>query len=187
MGKQSGRVPLAPSVRALRACVEAALRTGGRPLSITDYAEETGISARMLIHHFGSKENLDHAVIRAVDDQLRARAESLAQARGGLEAIDQLVLGLKSARSAQLRRLFRTLLAKAFEADPVAVGILLEERERWTTLFEAALKSRVAASEAVTRLLGATIDAILEDMATEAAVSRRPPRSPRRVSRSAQR
>ena len=116
-----------PKERSLSACVAAALRTGGRPLSIHDYARETGVSARMLIHYFGSKAGLDSAVIRAVDDGLRQRAEQLAQALGGLKAVDELVRGFRSPQSKQVRALFRTLLAKAFEGDRLAVAVLIEE------------------------------------------------------------
>ena len=156
-----------PKERSLRACVAAALRTGGRPLSIHDYARETGVSARMLIHYFGSKAGLDSAVIRAVDDGLRQRAEQLAQALGGLKAVDELVRGFRSPQSRQVRALFRTLLAKAFEGDRLAVAVLIEERERWIALFKQALKSRTEASNTVVLLLGAAMDAILNDMSSE--------------------
>jgi AcrR family transcriptional regulator len=156
-----------PKERSLSACVAAALRTGGRPLSIHDYARETGVSARMLIHYFGSKAGLDSAVIRAVDEGLRQRAEQLAQALGGLKAVDELVRGFRSPQSRQVRTLFRTLLAKAFEGDRLAVALLIEERERWTALFNQTLKSRTEASNTVVLLLGAAMDAILNDMSSE--------------------
>lgn len=167
MGEDSRRRPGTPKERSLSACVAAALRTGGRPLSIHDYARETGVSARMLIHYFGSKAGLDSAVIRAVDDGLRQRAEQLAQALGGLKAVDELVRGFRSPQSRQVRALFRTLLAKAFEGDRLAVAVLIEERERWTALFKQALKSRTEASNTVVLLLGAAMDAILNDMSSE--------------------
>ena len=157
----------APKERSLNACVAAALHTGGRSLSIHDYARQTGVSARMLIHYFRSKAGLDSAVIRAVDDDLRQRAENLAQALGGLKAVDELVRGFRSPQSRQVRTLFRTLLAKAFEGDRLAVALLIEERERWTALFKQALKSRTEASNTVVLLLGAAMDAILNDMSSE--------------------
>lgn len=149
------------------------MRTGGRPLSIHDYARETGISARMLIHYFGTKTELDRAVIRAVDDGLRSQAEALAQTRGGLEAVEALAEAFRSPQSAQVRKLFRTLLAKSFEGDPAAVAALVEERTRWTALFESALKSREEAAKTVVLLLGSAMDAILDDMSSERASSRR--------------
>ncbi|MGA2366243.1 MAG: hypothetical protein ABSG12_12230 [Steroidobacteraceae bacterium] len=121
----------------------------------------------MLIHYFGSKTGLDSAVIRAVDDGLRQRAEQLAQALGGLKAVDELVRGFRSPQSKQVRALFRTLLAKAFEGDRLAVAVLIEERARWTALFKQALKSRTEASNTVVLLLGAAMDAILNDMSSE--------------------
>jgi hypothetical protein len=58
-------------------------------------------------------------------------------------------------------------LAKAFEGDRLAVAVLIEERERWTALFKQALKSRTEASNTVVLLLGAALDAILNDMSSE--------------------
>jgi AcrR family transcriptional regulator len=145
---------------------------GGRSLSIHDYARETGISARMLIHHFGSKAGLDRAVIRSVEEGLRAQAGNLAQALGGLQAVDELVRGFRSPQSAQVRRLFRALLARAFEADRSAIAALLQERERWTSLFESTLKSKAQAARTVTLLLGAAMDAILDDMSSEQVASK---------------
>jgi AcrR family transcriptional regulator len=153
------------------------LRASGRPLSIHDYARETGFSARMLIHYFGTRAALDGAVIRAVDDGLRAQAESLAQTLGGLHAVEDLVRGFSSPKSAQIRKLFRTLLARAFDGDPLAVAYLVEERERWTALFERSLMTRADAAKTVVLLLGAAMDAILDDMSAEKTPSKRRSRS----------
>jgi AcrR family transcriptional regulator len=169
---RAGAAPITPRERALSACVDAALKLGGRTLSIHDYARVTRISARMLIHHFGSKAGLDRAIIRAVEEGLRAQAGNLAQVLGGLQAVDELVRGFRSPQSAQVRRLFRALLAQAFEADRSAIAALLQERERWTSLFESALKSKADASRTVTLLLGAAMDAILDDMSSEQASSK---------------
>lgn len=153
--------------RVLKACVAAALKTGGKPLSIHDYARETGVSARMLIHYFGTKAELDNAVVRAIDEGLHTQAELLAEARGGMGAVKELLRGFRTPQSAQVRKFFRTLLAKAFAGDRAAVTALVEERERWTALFAGALGNHEQASETVTQLLGAAMDAILDDMATE--------------------
>jgi AcrR family transcriptional regulator len=171
--QRSGARSTIPSERALHACVDAALRTQGRPLSIHDYARETGVSARMLIHYFGTKANLDRAIIAAVDNALRAQAGRLAQTLGGLEAVDELMRGFRSPQSAQVRKLFRALLTKALESDAHAISALIEERRRWTTLFESASKSKAAATKNVTLLLGAALDAILDDMASEKSSSKR--------------
>jgi hypothetical protein len=121
----------------------------------------------MLIHYFESKASLDSAVVRAVDHGLRQRAEEMAQALGGLKAVDELVRGFRSPQSRQVRKLFRTLLAKAFEGDRLAATALVEERRRWTALFEKTFKSRAEASNAMLLLLGAAMDAILNDMSSE--------------------
>jgi AcrR family transcriptional regulator len=153
--------------RVLKACVAAALQTRGKPLSIHDYARETGVSARMLIHHFGTKAQLDRAVVGAIDGGLRTQAELLAPASGGTGTVRELARAFRTPQSAQVRKFFRTLLARAFAGDMTAIAALVEERERWTAVFEGAVKSRQEAAETVTLLLGAAMDAILDDMAAE--------------------
>ena len=121
----------------------------------------------MLVHHFGSRANLDREVIRAVEEELHNEAARLADALGGLQALDALIKGFRSPASAQVRRLFRTLTARAFGNDELALSILLGERERWHALFSKVLGSRSEANDAVSRLLGAAMDAILDDMSVE--------------------
>jgi hypothetical protein len=91
----------------------------------------------------------------------------MAQALGGLKAVDELVRGFRSQQSRQVRKLFRTLLAKAFEGDRLAATALVEERRRWAALFEKTFKTRAEASNAMLLLLGAAMDAILNDMSSE--------------------
>lgn len=158
---------MTPREHALTACVAAALRVGGQPLSVHDYARESGVSARMLIHHFGTKAGLDRAVIGAVDEGLRAQAQGLAETLGGLTAVDELVLGFRGPESAQIRNLFRTLLARAFAGEADAVAALVEERQRWTALFEQVLPSPAEAARTVVLLQGAALDAILDDMTSD--------------------
>ncbi|PZR73715.1 MAG: hypothetical protein DLM73_10175 [Chthoniobacterales bacterium] len=56
----------------LRKCLDYFLKHGVANLSLRPLAAAAGTSARMLIHHFGSKEGL----IAAVMDQVRARLQS---------------------------------------------------------------------------------------------------------------
>jgi AcrR family transcriptional regulator len=161
-----------PRDRALNGCIEAALRARGRSLSIHDYSRETGVSARMLIHYFGTKAKLDGAVIREIDNAMRLQAERLAQTLGGPGAAEELVRGFRSPASAQVRLLFRTLLARAFAGDATAVAALLEERKRWIDTFQRASRNKRDATSTVAQLLGAALDAILDDISADS--TRRP-------------
>jgi AcrR family transcriptional regulator len=121
----------------------------------------------MLIHYFGTKAGLDHAVIRAIEDRLRLQAEQLARSLGGLVAAKKLAVGFRTPQSAQVRALFRTLVSRAFAGDAVAVAALIGERARWIALFEDILDSREEATNTVVLLLGSAMDAILNDMLAE--------------------
>jgi AcrR family transcriptional regulator len=167
-----------PRARALKVCISAAIRAGGRSLSIHDYARESGISARMLIHHFGTKADLERAIIRGVDEELRLKAGVLAQSLGGLAAVDQLLQGFKAPASAPVRALFRTLLAKALTGDGAAIEALVEERKRWISMFDE-LSGDKRGQDIVERLLGAALDAILNDVSA-ARASKHPSRQRRR-------
>jgi hypothetical protein len=142
-------------------------------LSIHEYSRATGVSARMLIHYFTTKSKLDSAVIAAIDASLREQAGILANSLGGLAAAEELVRGFKKSESERVRALFRALLAKAFAGDRSAIVALLEERERWKTLFRAVLKNKTEVDRTVRLLQGAALDAILDDMSSENRSTRR--------------
>jgi len=64
-------------------CLAAFVEAGSLDLSLDHLAAKVGISKRMLIHYFGSRENLEEAAFALLEERLRAtfRAEcSLASA-----------------------------------------------------------------------------------------------------------
>jgi AcrR family transcriptional regulator len=62
-------VPVDQRQKLLEAAIESVKGHGLTDLSLRRLAEELGTSHRMLIHHFGSKEGLWVAIIRAVEAQ----------------------------------------------------------------------------------------------------------------------
>ena len=70
-----------PKDTLLRAAVGSVVRHGLADLSLRTLAEEIGTSHRMLIYHFGSKEELVAEVVRAIDAEWFATAWPEAQAR----------------------------------------------------------------------------------------------------------
>ncbi len=164
---------MTPRDQALKGCVDTALKSGGRLLSIHEYSRATGVSARMLIHYFTTKSQLDTAVIAAIDASLREQAGTLADSLGGLAAVDELVRGFKRSESERVRALFRALLANAFAGDRYAILALLEERKRWKKLFRGVLKTKSDVDRTVLLLQGAALDAILDDMSSEDGPTRR--------------
>ena len=64
---------MSPREQLLQKCLRYFLKHGVANLSLRPLADAVGTSARMLVHHFGSKEGL----ITAVMEQVRARLQSL--------------------------------------------------------------------------------------------------------------
>jgi AcrR family transcriptional regulator len=133
-------------------CLAAFIQAGSLELSLDHLAAQVGVSKRMLIHYFGSRENLEEAAFALLEDRLRTtfRAElfppgtSLQAAvsalweqttapasRGTLLAVMDATRrawsGTKRAKAfyAEQQRLWVEMLA-SFLPDPVAVEELLQ-------------------------------------------------------------
>ena len=153
--------------RALAACTHATLAAGGRPMSLHDLARVTGVSARMLVHHFGSKAGLDRAIVQAVEARMRDNATAMLAASGGALDADAMMQSFREPGQRPTRTLFRTLLARALGGDADAVVALQGERARWLAVFASALGDQAAAARLLALVLGATLDAIFEDISHE--------------------
>ena len=155
-GERSG------AARALDACIAAALASEGRPLSIYDYARETGISARMLIHYFGSKAAIDTAVIANVQDGLRAevtRAIEKAKDR----RLDRVFQTLAARNRQGVVPLLRFLLARSLSGDRSAVAAMRAQRSVWKQAFRDMLSAEEA-RQAMILLEGSLIGLILDEL-----------------------
>jgi AcrR family transcriptional regulator len=122
-----------PRQRALRAVVAVALADGLADKSLRAISEAAGISHRMLIHHFGSKEALLVEVIRAVEDQQREILASLA----GEAASDDESPGIRFWRHlrhptlARQERLFFEVYGQALQGRPWAAPLLTRIVDDW--------------------------------------------------------
>lgn len=57
----------------LERCLAAAINLGTLNSSINEIAQRIGTSGRMLIYHFGSKQELDRQIVSQLESQLRAQ------------------------------------------------------------------------------------------------------------------
>ncbi|RKT52916.1 TetR/AcrR family transcriptional regulator [Saccharothrix australiensis] len=116
--------------RLLAAVVEHLAATGVGELSLRRLAAEIGTSHRMLIYHFGSKEGLLVAVVRAVEDNQRALLASLRD-------LDHAELGRafwRALTDPALRaheRLFFELYGQAAQGRPGTTALLDGIVESW--------------------------------------------------------
>jgi AcrR family transcriptional regulator len=59
--------------RLTETCLAAFTAAGSLDLSLDQLATRVGISKRMLLHYFGSRENLEERAVALLEDRLRAR------------------------------------------------------------------------------------------------------------------
>ena len=150
--------------RALHSCIEATLAAGGRFLSLQELGRATGVSARMLVHHFGSKAGLERAIVEAIEARMRANATAMLARRDGALDADAIMQSFREPAQRATRTLFRILLARGLGGDADAVAALQGERERWLALFRQALGDDASAARLMALVLGATLEAIFADL-----------------------
>lgn len=54
-------------------CLKAFIQAGSLDLSLDGLAGSVGVSKRMLIHYFGSREQIEHGAVARLEDRLRAQ------------------------------------------------------------------------------------------------------------------
>jgi|tagenome__1003787_1003787.scaffolds.fasta_scaffold20910946_2 AcrR family transcriptional regulator len=106
--------------RLLRAAMEYVAAHGVTDLSLRGLAAGIGTSHRMLIYHFGSKENLLVEVIRAVEAEQRARLAELDMQPGSTpgETIREMWLHLSDPALWPNERLFFEMYGQALQGRP---------------------------------------------------------------------
>ena len=150
--------------RLLAAAVEQAMRGGIADLSLRELAAAIGTSHRMLLYHFGSREGLLNAVVRAVEDAQRAAVSewgiSLFTAR-------RLWQHFSDPKLWPQERLFFELYSHALLGRPGTEGFLETAIEPWITYIAAAM-TEAGADQATARtdarLAVATVRGLLLDL-----------------------
>lgn len=115
-----------PREKLLGAVVEVALAGGIADKSLRAIAEAAGTSHRMLIHHFGSREELLVEVIRAVEERQRSALAGLWAAPGARtrELAGRFWEHLRSPDLAPQERLFFEIYGQALQGRRWALPLL---------------------------------------------------------------
>ena len=124
-----------PRARLLAAVIAHVQQTGISNLSLRELAAAIGTSHRMLLYHFGSREGLLVAVVRAVEDAQRAFLAELTN-QPGLAPADAMRAMWRRLADPQLwpnERLFFELYAQALQGRPGTVGFLDDIVDAWVT------------------------------------------------------
>ena len=112
--------------RLLDAVIEHFVVDGLADQSLRRIAEATGTSHRMLLYHFGSREGLMLAVVRAVETRTRANAGRAG--RDGAGQTDELVRRMWAYVAdpglGDFERLFFALYGRALQGDPASRPLL---------------------------------------------------------------
>lgn len=158
-----------PKEKLLEAVVDVALAGGIADKSLRAIAEAAGTSHRMLIHHFGSREELLVQVIRAVEARQRSALSELSAGSGEVtgDMANHFWKHLRSPELAPQERLFFEVYGQALQgrrwAKPMLEGVV----EDWIGPVAAMLEAHGANREtarAVARLYVAVGRGLLLDV-----------------------
>jgi AcrR family transcriptional regulator len=120
----------------LDACVAAYVRAGTIELSLDGVAEGVGISKRMLVHYFGSRENLEELAMERLEERLRARfaPEAFPAAASARRVVSALWEQTTAPDSAGILRLLMDLSRRAWNGSPRARAFYREQWRLWEQL-----------------------------------------------------
>lgn len=154
--KTGRRAPPAPDDLVERS-LAAFLRAGTLELSLDDVARAVGISKRMLIHYFGSRDALEERVVTRLEDALRA------QFAPGTVPADatprEVVLALWERATAPGARgsllLVMDLSRRAWRGSKRARAFYAEQQRLWVELLRPFFADRAAVEDILQAFQGA--------------------------------
>src|SRR3954453_16466277 len=129
--------------RLLDAAVDHALEHGIADASLRQLATALGTSHRMLIHHFGSREELLVEVIKVAEERQRAR---LAETN-----VREFWRQLRDPAFGPQERLFFEVYGQALRGQPWATPMLDGVVDDWVDAFPATARTQARLGLAVTR------------------------------------
>ncbi|MEM1363350.1 MAG: hypothetical protein AAGF94_16820 [Pseudomonadota bacterium] len=145
-----------PYRKALSACFDLAATEGKLDLGLRAYERGTGISARMLTHHFGGNAGLKAALVEEIEARLRE--EVTATLNSGEGSALEIAKSFAAPDKSELRRLLRAILRDALGGNEASAAVLAAERAKW----RAAIDSSNVEQDLFV-LVGGAVDAMLAD------------------------
>lgn len=120
----------------LEQCLAAVIETGIIDGSINTIAKKIGISGRMLVYHFGSKQELERQLISLLETRLRERLWSFQSVslEGGdclTEPLLEMWNHLTSPEMSGLLRLTMELNQRAMQGDSATQWFVEQESKKW--------------------------------------------------------
>ena len=134
----------------LEQCLAAAIAAGELDVSINSIAQKIGTSGRMLVYHFGSKQELERQLISLLEIRLREKLWSFQTF--SLEGIDCLVepllemwRHLTSPEMQGLLKLAMELNQRAIQGDSETQRFLEQESQKWIDSLSNLTNDRITA------------------------------------------
>jgi AcrR family transcriptional regulator len=157
--------PLEPEKKQalLQQCLDAAIVSGVIDLSINTIAKSIGTSGRMLVYHFGSKQELERQLITLLEIRLREKLWSFQTV--SLGESDSLVLPLlemwKHLTSVEMHGLLKLTMAlnqRAIQGDVETQCFLARENQQWVDALTLLTKDKTIALAILHLFQGAILD-----------------------------
>ncbi|NJL50128.1 MAG: TetR/AcrR family transcriptional regulator [Leptolyngbyaceae cyanobacterium SM2_5_2] len=160
--------PTEPQKKAvlLEKCLEMAIEVGALDASINVIAKRIGTSGRMLVYHFGSKQELEREIIALLEVRLREQLRSLQNvAIASKASLADALLAMWQQFTAPdmlgLLKLTMTLNQRAIQGDRATQEFLERETQQWINALTALTQNKTTA-----RLLFHLFQGVLLDYLT---------------------
>jgi AcrR family transcriptional regulator len=157
--------PTEPQKKAalLEKCLEMAIEAGALDASMNIIAKRIGTSGRMLIYHFGSKQELEREIIALLEVRLREQLNSLqSTALASQASLTEALLTMWQQCTAPdmlgLLKLTMTLNQRAIQGDRATQQFLEHETQQWIDTLTALTQNEATARSLFHLFQGAMLD-----------------------------
>ena len=140
-------------------CLAAFIEAGTLDVSLDHLAEKVGISKRMLIHYFGSRENLEEKAMERLEERLRARfqADLFRAGTSALSVVMALWDRTTAAASRGILLLIMDVSRRGWSGSKRAKAFYREQQKLWVALLTKFLPDQAAVEELLQLFQGATL------------------------------
>lgn len=157
--------PTKPQKKAelIEKCLEVAIEAGALGASMNEIAKRIGTSGRMLVYHFGSKQELERQVITRLEVRLREQLQSLqntavADANTVVESLLAMWKQFTTPKMQGWLKLTMDLNLRAMQGDPETQQFLERETQQWIESLTVLTKDEAMARSLFYLFQGATLD-----------------------------
>lgn len=147
----------------LKKCLGVAIETGRLDVSINAIAKKIGTSGRMLVYHFGSKQELDRQIIGLLEKRLREKLRiiqktSSQKTASPVDALLEMWKHLTSPEMHGLLKLTMELNQRAIQGDRETQQFLEQESQKWVDSLSELTNDRIVALSLFHLFQGAILD-----------------------------